>query len=126
MLPRSFDIAEIVAENFLQQGFGVCFDACFVDQYFQDHVVELSNKFKMQPILLQMQTPESIILKRLQSDNSDRAYKGDIAIQDYMSRKAKFENLTAQPVVIVDGSGNFDIEMKRVIDIIDKKLKMID
>ena len=119
---RSFDVAEVVAERILQQGYGIVFDADLVDQYFQDHVIALSKKVGVLTLLLQIQTPESLILKRLRADNSDRVYKGKIAIHDYTHRKPKFENLSIQPDVIIDGSADFEEQMKHTIQIIDKKL----
>ena len=120
---RSFDVAEIVTEKLLQKGFGVCLDADLVDQYFQDHVIALCKRAGVQAILLHIQTPEAVILKRLQADNVDRIYKGEMAINDYMGRKHKFENLNIQPVAVIDGSGNFEEQMKRTVQAIDAKLE---
>jgi len=75
-------------------------------------IEELNKKYNLPIIWIRIDTPEEVILKRLNSSNKDRKYKGEKAIKNYYRRKELHLDLNQDFFYVFNGNGDLDAQVK--------------
>jgi len=112
-LRRSAEIAYLRAKKYLEQGYGVAIDADVVRASDLKIFEQASEMFKIPVFIMHINTPEEVILQRLDENNQERKYKGREAQAVYFRRKALHENLPHNFTHIYNGAGDLKEEFEK-------------
>jgi predicted kinase len=122
-LTRTVEIAFHLILRVLQQGHGVAIDADIVQKEDRDAIVKLASELSLPIISVKINTPENVILERLDDNNTEREYRGEEAIKRYFERKHLHADQSISFDFVFKGDQELAPQLQAAIEVIDSKIQ---
>jgi len=119
------EIAAIVANNYLEEGYSICFDNDCVGEETQELLEIAENVFGLELVWIHINPPESFILNKLRNLTPNWMSTADKMVENYYQRKPLHEHLDFPFVYTFDTSKqNLPDQINEAAEIIKKKLSI--
>jgi predicted kinase len=122
-LRRASEITAHFIIKFAKLGHGIAIDADVVRAKDRASLTELARALGIRIVSVKIDTPEEVIIQRLDASNEAREYKGEEAVKRYYERKELHEGDAFDYDVVLDGSADFSEETQGAIKKIKEMLK---
>jgi len=121
-LCRTAELAYLLVERYLEAGYGVAIDADVIREKDRSVIYGATEEASVPLVTMRVDTPESVILARLDDGNQGRDYKGRAAVARYFERKRLHGDSGVDSMLVFRGDLELGPQLVEAFAIVDRLL----